>query len=321
MVLTVTLNPLLERRINCKRIQFGMENRDGKVSLRSGGKGINVSRQLNKLNVDNTALFFAGGSNGKMLKEILYREKIKPVAIRTESQTREALIMVDESAKSTTTCFGENQFISEAEANEFMDKLERMIPNFEIIVLSGSSPSKVTDFIFPKAIEIANKLDKISVCDTYGSHLKGCIAAGPVIVHNNVDEINSLMTGSIESVKNPENALNYLYSNNVKQSFITDGSDSFFASNFDFHFKIDVPIVNTIDATGSGDAFTSGIVYGWHNDLEFEEMVKIAVSLGANNAATFEVCNVEAEKINTYLNSVTITPIGKKMKLVDVTPK
>ena len=49
MILTVTINPLLEQRLTYKKVSFKIQNRNGKLKLAAGGKGINVSRQLNKL--------------------------------------------------------------------------------------------------------------------------------------------------------------------------------------------------------------------------------------------------------------------------------
>lgn len=316
MVLTVTLNPLLERRISMQKIEYGSENRGGEITIRTGGKGINVSRQLNYLNVENTALTFAGGTSGKLFKDILYKEKIKPVIIRTESDTREALILYDISSGKLTTCMEYNQVITQAEANEFWQKLEKMISNYEIVVFSGSSPSKETDFIFPQGIELANKLDKISVCDTYGSHLNDSINAAPVIVHNNLNE-----TGIQNNEKEIINYLIKLYDKGIKQAFITNGASSVYASNFDFHYKAEFPEVKEADATGSGDAFTAGVVYGWDQDLIFEDIIKFASGAGSANALSFNTCSVNKEDILRHTNSVIITPIGKRMKHLDVTPQ
>ena len=321
MILTVTLNPLLERRIAYNSIKLGAVNRDGKIDLRSGGKGINVSRQLNNLGVDNLGLTFAGGSSGRELKDILHSEKIKSVLIHTEAKTREALIFIDESGKSITSCFGSNSEITPKEAKEFRLKLEKMIPNYEMIILSGSSPSHITDSIFPFAIEWANKHDKIVICDTYGDHLNDCINAAPTIIHNTIDEIEKSLHIKLNNEQDKTSFLSEVYSKNIKQVYLTDGDKPFVASNFDYHFSIVPPQVMTIDSTGSGDAFTAGIAYGWHNDLVFEDALTTAVALGAANASVFDVCNVKINDFEELKISVIVTSIGKKMKVVDVKPR
>ena len=320
MILTVTLNPLLERRITYKSLIFGSENRNGLLMVKAGGKGINVSRQLKNLGVDNIALTFSGGLSGKEFKDVIHHEGIKSVLIRSEAATREALILINETGKSVTSCFGVNSEISAGEADEFRIKLEKMIPNYEIIILSGSSACSATDSIFPSAVEWGIKNDKIVICDTYGKHLRDCFDAGPTIIHNNVDEINSSLNLHIQNEDEKISFLNSLYEKNIKQAYITDGAKPIFASNFDYHFRVEVPAINAVDATGSGDAFVAGLAYGWENDLVFEDTLKTASALGAANAATFEVCNLFTDDYMGLKDKAIISSVGKKMKVVDVTP-
>ncbi len=320
MILTVTLNPLLEHRLTYKEIKIGTENRGAKEEYKAGGKGINVSRQLNILSMDNLAYTFTGGNNGKFLKKILFEEKINFTPISTHSETRLSAIIIDESKKIITSCFGNNPQITMAEADEFKLRLEKMIPNCEMVIFSGSSPCRETNSIFPFGIQIANQCDKISVCDTYGVHLKDCIEASPTILHNNVEEVEKSLNISLRSENEISNHLKFLHTKSIKQAFITDGMSPSFASNFDFIYKVKNPKVDAIDSTGSGDCFVAGIIYGWHNNLPFEETVIFASSLGAVNATRYDVCNVTVKESNEFKDLVEIKPLGKKMRLVDVKP-
>lgn len=185
---------------------------------------------------------------------------------------------------------------------------------------SGSSPCEEADDIFPFGIEAANKYDKISICDTYGTHLSACLEKSPTIVHNNIDEVESSLNISLKSEKGKTEYLESLYSKGIKQAYLTDGEKEIYASTLDYKFKIIPPKIAAIDPTGSGDAFTAGIVYGWHHDLTFDETIKLACSLGSVNAGSFSVCEVLKQQAEKYLDDVQILSIGKKMKLLDVTP-
>lgn len=320
MILTVTLNPLLEHRLTYEALKIGKVNRGAQENYKAGGKGINVSRQLNFLSVDNLAFTFLGGNNGKLLKKLLGEEKINFTSISIQSETRSAAIMIDESTRTVTSCFGNDSFISLTEVQQFKQKLEKMIQNCEMVVFSGSSPCEETDSIFPFGIEAANQHDKISACDTYGRHLKHCMEASPTIIHNNIDEVERSLGISLRSEKEIIDYLKLLNTNNIKQGFITDGAKPTYASNLDYLYKVNNPKVETIDSTGSGDSFVAGIVFGWHNNLPFEESLVLASSLGAVNAAKYDVCNVSLEESNAVKNKIEVIPLGKKMRLVDVKP-
>jgi tagatose 6-phosphate kinase len=319
MILTVTLNPLVERKYEYDSVIYGGTNRNPSEYLLAGGKGINVSRELNLFELDNLALTFAGGYNGKILKKLLLEENIKTSFVHTTDETRYCSTVINKKEKSVTSFFGNSSIITKTEADEFLSKLEKMIVNCEIVVFSGSSPSEFSNIIFPEGIKIANSLDKISVLDTYGTHFTDCLKAAPTIVHNNLDEIKDSFNISDES--SIYSLLDELYSFGIKQTFITNGSFEIYASNFDFHFKIVNPFIEQKDATGSGDAFTAGIVYGWHNNLTFEETVIIASSLGAANAAVYDTCKAALSDTEPYRDLVKVIPVGKKMKKIDVTPQ
>ncbi len=321
MILTVTLNPLLERRLTYDKVKFREENRNGISELKAGGKGINVSRQLNNLDLDNLAYTFSGGNNGKIFKEILSKENIKFTSVRIAAEIREASIIIEKSGKSVSTFYQENSSVSKNEADEFKNKLNKMVENCEIVIFSGSSPCKETDSIIPFGINAANKYDKISICDTYGSHLKDCIEAGPTILHNNIRETEKSLDTGLSTEKSKIDYLNFLYSKNIKQAYLTEGSSSFYCSNFDYHFKVSLPQIPVVDPTGSGDSFVAGIAYGIHKNLTFHDSLAVASSLGIENILSYDAANVRSNDLDKWKDQIRIESSGKKMKTLDVTPR
>ena len=320
MILTITLNPLLERRLFFDTAELGKSNRSSREIFYAGGKGINVSRQLNFLTTQNSAFTFLGGNNGKVLRHCLTQDKIDFSVVSAKSETRTADLIIEEKNNRVSTFFGMNSHITSDEASEFKNKIGKMIQNCSIVVFAGSSPCKETDDIFPFGIELANKHDKISILDTYGAHLNDCIAAAPTVIHNNVDEVERSLNISLHDENEKLNFLQELYSKNIKLSFLTDGANPVYAGKFNFHYKIVPPEVKVLDSTGSGDAFVAGIAYGLENALVFDEFVKIAVALGAANSTMLETCEVTFEQMEKYAEHVEVMTVGKKMKIINDTP-
>lgn len=307
MILTVTLNPLLEKRIN-----------GGKEIYKAGGKGINVSRQLNFLGIKNLAYTFLGGKNGKTIRRILKEENIDFKHIPVKTETRSALLTITKNK--IKTVFNPNNKVDEKEVEEFKLKLDKMIYNCSAVIFSGSAPSKQTKEIIPLGIELAHRYDKISIVDTYGAHLQNCIEAAPTVIHNNVDEVESSLNIKLESEKDKLGYLDYLYSKGIKLSFITDGKNPTYASKFDFYYKIENPKIEETDGTGSGDAFMAGIIYGLEKSLMFDDFVKSAAALGAANATKLSACEVTEDEMNRFSTNVKLFTLGKKMKIIDDSP-
>ena len=199
-------------------------------------------------------------------------------------------------------------------------RLDKMIQNCEVVVFSGSSPCDETDSIIPYGIELANKYDKVSVCDTYGKHLQSCIDAAPTIMHNNLSEIKSSLGINLNSETSILEFLKHLYTKNIKRAFLTDGSNNFYASNFNYIYKIKPLKIPDIDSTGSGDSFVAGIINGWIKSDIFEDSLKFATAVAGLNAATFDVSNVNPEDVIKIKDKVEILPVGKKTKTIDDSP-
>lgn len=320
MIFNITVNPLLELRLFYNNIKINEIHRTNKALYYPGGKGLNISRQLNKFNVENTNLLFLGGCNGKILRSLLTEDTVDFKVVSTKEETRLSTLVFDESNNTVTSFFSPDPKISLHEVKEFKSKLEKMVKSSTIVTLAGSSPTKETDEIFYYTLELARKYDKISILDTYGEHLANCLELAPSIIHNNKNEIKKSLNVDLLKEADYIDFLKYLYSKRINMSFITDGHKPIYASKFDFHFKIIPPKIKELFAVGSGDAFVTGLVYGMEKYLSFEKMTKLATSLGALNAQNYSVCSVEEEEALSLAELIILNPLGKELKLIDDSP-
>ena len=88
MIYTVTLNPSIDYIVHLPAIELGEVNRIQQDFKLPGGKGINVSRILNELEVENTALGFLGGFTGKYIEDWLEAENSKTHFTHVDEATR-----------------------------------------------------------------------------------------------------------------------------------------------------------------------------------------------------------------------------------------
>ena len=321
MVLTITVNPLLEKRLYFDKTEKGEVNRCYAEKFYAGGKGINVSRQLNKLGIKNQAITFAGGNNGKILRRVLTDEEINFLLVSTKSETRSATLLLEKESPKITSYIGLNSEISDSEVAAFIDKLDKMIQNASVVILTGSLPSENTAEIFTESIKICKKQDKICLVDTYGPHLTECIDLGPFAIHNNIQELEHSFNIDLSSEESKVKLLHEFYSKDMKLAFFTNGKEPVYASKFDFIYKIMTPQIEEKDPLGSGDAFVAGIAHGIERNLVFNEMAQNAISLGAVNAEKWSTSEVTLDEMKKYIDNIEITSIGKKMKLIDDTAR
>ena len=77
MSYTVTLNPSIDFIVRIDKVEIGEVNRIESDDKFAGGKGINVSRILQRLGIDNTATGFISGFTGRFVTDSLEAEGIK----------------------------------------------------------------------------------------------------------------------------------------------------------------------------------------------------------------------------------------------------
>lgn len=313
MILTITLNPLLEKVLYFDKVDRNKVNRAKSVKINAGGKGINVSRQLNKFKIDNVATGFLGGENGKRLRSILYKEEIKNSFQQISDETREGIVIVEDTIF-IESYFFPNPIVKSNEVDALIEKTKKAILNCEMIIFSGSSPlfEKPEDElkIFNELIPFAKENDKFVLIDIYGPHLSSVLKLQPDIVHSNLEELENSIGIKIENEYQLQDKLKEFYSLGIKIFILTDGDKKFYAINHGFIYEIIPPKVETRNPTGSGDAFMAGFIYGLHHNLPFDEMLLWATASGAANASMIEVCSSDIKLIETLKEKTIVKKLN-----------
>lgn len=142
MILTVTLNPALDKIIILDNLKIGKLNRVKETTALAGGKGINVSAVLTKLNIKNKALGIVGGNNGRIITSMLEKRGVISDFVRSEFETRQNL-KIKEKVTNRETEINESGRVSSNDINNFIISYEKEIKKNKTLVLSGSLPTGV----------------------------------------------------------------------------------------------------------------------------------------------------------------------------------
>lgn len=88
MIHTLTLNPSVDYIVELDELLVGGLNRMQQDTKFPGGKGINVSRVLNRMDVESKALGFVGGFTGDYIVDCLNQENIQTDFVQVADDTR-----------------------------------------------------------------------------------------------------------------------------------------------------------------------------------------------------------------------------------------
>jgi tagatose 6-phosphate kinase len=308
MIATITLNTSVDRRYNIKEIKKDTVQRTADYQATAGGKGINVSRVIKLLDHELLALGFIGGFSGDFIVNELNKLKINSDFIKINDETRTCLNIIDKNNNSIEVLENGPQ-ITETEKNSFLVNYEKKIDEFNVITISGSLPAGVENDFYKKIIQTAKKKNKIVILDTSGPALVNGLKAGPDIIKPNLSELESIFDFPIKTQKDYFLAAEKLQAMGAQNIALSVGAEGMYYFAKNKKYKVKVPEIKVENVTGSGDSVVAGLAVAIHQQMSIEDMLKFANACGVANAIEKKTAYLRKNKLNKYLNEISITRI------------
>ena len=148
-------------------------------------------------------------------------------------------------------------FVSKETEDKIIQKIEQLLPNYDAIILSDYHIGTLTPRIIEFAINLANKLEKVSVVDAQRElgNYKNVISMTP-----NLPDTEKSVGFEINNEEDLKKAGDKLLSQtNAKSVLITCGADGMFVAEPNGKYQ-KIPVFNkseVFDVTGAGDTVTA----------------------------------------------------------------
>jgi 1-phosphofructokinase family hexose kinase len=305
MITTLTLNPMLDKTVYVEAVRPGKIVRASRMEYVVGGKGINVSRQLQRLGSDTLAIGFAGGEIGALLNRLLDQEGISHGFVRVAGMTREGVTYRDRN-NLQTSIFEPPHHVSVEEVDALLSLCRSLAGKSSWFVCSGSSPSPEADEVFREVIVMAHEAGIPSVLDSYGNAFQRALSAVPVLVKPNKDEYEQTFGKPLKTDADFQSALDSLLRIGIAYCIITAGSSPFYAATREGMWKVTPPTVKAVNPTGSGDSMVAGLLFGLARGWDFERCLRFGAAAGVANAAVWDVAASSREQIEAQEGRVEI---------------
>ncbi|MFD1932478.1 MULTISPECIES: 1-phosphofructokinase [Nonomuraea] len=188
MILTLTLNPSLDRTIEVSSLDRGTVIRAAAARLDPGGKGVNVSRALLANDVASCAVVPYGGDEGRRLIGLLSAEGLDMVTVPVRGATRSNVTLAEPDG--TITKINEpGTALSAAELDTIAEAVLSAAHSADWVVASGSLPPEVPPDVYARLCERFSSAGIHVAVDTSGPALLAALAAGPALVKPNREEL------------------------------------------------------------------------------------------------------------------------------------
>lgn len=309
-VITVTLNPALDKTVVIPRLDVGGLNRVQSLRIDPGGKGINVARVLNGFGVNVKATGLIAGSQGQLLLKYLNSENITADFLNLPGETRTNLKIIDDSSKVTTEINESGFEVGAAEMSVFKVKLSAMLEEASLLVLSGSLPSKAEHNIYREFIEMANKRGVKTILDADDKALVEGVQAVPFAVKPNIHELEKLAGCKLADDRDIVCAGRRLLQQGIQMILISLGARGAIIMDCKDAYRVTVGTIIPRSTVGAGDSMVGALVYSLLNHHSLVEAAQWAVAAGTVTAlqSGTQVCSLQ--EVGQFLNQVSI----KKMK-------
>lgn len=299
MIYTITFSPSIDLFLDSKN-NFNPKGltRYENFSLLAGGKGINASILLSRLNTTNQALTFFSGDISKIIEKQLLEEKVNYKNFGSINQTRINLKYNDDINNFEIN--GPKSKISEEQLNNFYLHLSNELKPKDIVMIMG-----VTDFsVIKKIISIVKDKKAEFVLDIDNPKVIDILSYKPLVFKPNKDELEMILKTKINSKQELDNAANLLLNKGVQNLIISCGSEGSFYYNQTQKYRAIFKPLKIVNSAGAGDSMLAGFVHSLVNNKNNKEAFMFANACGMATVSSKWIGT--KQQIGTFIKQIEI---------------
>lgn len=251
------------------------DSNPGQVDISMGGVGRNIAENLSRLNV-NTKLISAIGNDlygNTILSECKNLNIDVNDCLVSDEYSTSIYVSILNNSKDMQLAISHMDIIEKLDES-FIHSKHKSIDDSKAIVIDTNLSNEAIDFITRTYSHLPIFVDTVSTAK--------CLKIKDILdrfegIKLNKYEAETLSGIKIENLDDVKKSCEFFINKGIKNVFITLGGDGVYCANTDKAVHIPGVKINIINATGAGDAFMSGIMYGFMNDLDLEETAKFSV--------------------------------------------
>lgn len=293
-VVTVTLNPAVDKTATVDCLQKGGLNRVRTVRKDPGGKGINVARVLKGFGQKVEATGLLAGTQGQWILQALRDAGIESCFYETAGETRTNLKVFDESTHTITEINEPGFTVTPEDMACYGEMLSARLDRAAVLVLSGSLPPGVCEDTYGRLVELAKRKGIKVLLDADGKALANGIRAVPYAVKPNIHELEQLMGRKLPSTEDIVQAARSLIMQGIEVIVVSMGAEGALILNETAVYRAKPKPIVPQSTVGAGDSMVAALVYALLHEYSLEETARFITAAGTVTASKpgTEVCTL-----------------------------
>lgn len=304
-VVTVTLNPAIDRTVTIPNFTAGEVNRVEAVRSNPGGKGVNVAAALADYGHRVAVTGFLGRENTASFEALFTGKKIADHFVRIAGQTRVGIKITDPELHQTTDINFPGPGSTPADMDALMEQLSSLDADY--FVLAGSLPPGIDPAIYARFIQTLRSHGRRAVIDTSGEALRHAIEAAPFLIKPNIHELEALLGETLPDTQAVIKAARRLIARGIEKVVVSMGKDGSCFVTADKVVTARPPNVEVRSTVGAGDAMVAGIIAGQLDNLPLTRCAQLATAFSLDVLMRGTSGLGSRAEIEALMKQVTVT--------------
>ena len=298
MIITVTLNPALDKTVILPGFAVNTVNRVSATRLDPGGKGINVSKVVKALGGKTLALGVLGGAAGGYIQAAMDKMELPNDMVLTGEITRTNLKIIDPLLQTNTDINEPGGPVSEETLDAVWHKLSRVVKPGDTVVLAGKNPPGMPDSRLADWVTRLHGMKVYTCVDTVGEPMQLAIAAQPDIIKPNREELAEIAGRRMVTDDDVLTAARELVGRGVGLVTASLGADGAIFVTRNQAFRGYAPKVSVVSVVGAGDAMMAALTHYSAAGCSLEETARRSIAV---SVASVMCSGSEAPELNLIL--------------------
>ena len=280
MIVTVTLNPTLDKMLSVPRLQPGGLHRAEFVREDLGGKGINVSRALRALGISSTILAFFAGRTGQAMRTGLLAAGFEVRSVELDGETRQNITLLEEANGQYTKINEPGPTAHPHHLAAMLTQVAQMAGPGDLWAFCGSLPPGAPPCYYASLIRVVQRQGGRACLDTSGPAFREGVGAGPFAIKPNSDEAAEYVGHPLGGEAEHCAAVRHLQNRGVRLVALTRGAQGLVLGMDEALLLATPPAATVRSPVGAGDAALAGLIWAVGDGCDPLETARRVVACG-----------------------------------------
>jgi 1-phosphofructokinase family hexose kinase len=283
LIVTLTINPAIDRIVSIDRLAF--EDRAYINSSResAGGRGINVSSVIHSFGGETLAVLISGGDSGKRLEGLLGKCGYRIAVVPVQNEIRTNLTITDKHGL-TVNLNEPGPQLAKAEVARVERVVRETLDHASWLMVCGSIPPGVPPAFYGKLVSMARQKKVKTLLHADGDALREGIAARPTVVSPNQQEAGRLLGQTLLTRTHYLEAAERIRQLGADSVVLTLGSRGAVGAFADGLMEALPPRIDAVCPIGAGDALMAAYAWARERRTSAADALRWGVAAGTAKA-------------------------------------